>query len=171
MKRKICLFLSVFLSNFAFADSSTGMYVGASGGWGLTNDSSTNPNGDFNATNDFAYRVDFGAKIDTYFGVEAGYVAPSISNNNWLGDVYLNYYMNTDSKWDVIFGLGPYYASSLSAVGVAGNFGVNYNFSKSTSITFGEYLYINPQVPANQGGNISSYLQNNVTTLGLRVLL
>lgn len=170
--KKILSIILISASFSIFADSSTGLYLGGSAGWGLTNNDSTNPNGNFSPTNDVAYRIDLGGRIDTYFGLEAGYVAPSISNNNnWIGDIYLNYYFNTDSRWDVLLGVGPYYDSSISAVGVAGMAGINYNFTKSTAVTFGEYLYVNPQVPGNQSGNISSYLQNNVTTLGLKVML
>lgn len=171
MRKKLLMSLLCCSLSIAYADSKNGLYIGGSGGWGITNDSSTSPSG-FSPTNDVAYRVDLGARIDTYFGIEAGYVAPSISNNNlWLGDVMLNYYFNTDSKWDVLFGVGPFYDSSLGAVGVAGSFGVNYNFARNLALTFGEYLYINPQVPSSQNGNISAYLQNNVTTIGFKVIM
>lgn len=171
MKRKVLILLSLF-STFSFADSDTGLFLGIQAGNGLTNISSTSSNSNFQANNDFAYRIDLGSKIDNYFGIEAGYSTPNASlQNNYLVDVLLNYYMQTNNKFDIIWGVGPYYTSDLSAVGVAGSFGLNYNFAKDVAVTFSNYLYINPSVPGDKSGSVSNYLQNNTTMLGLRFLM
>ena len=169
MKKKLLIMLSIVTVGVVFADSQNGMYAGLSTGLGTTNLNSTSQTG-FNTANDLAYRVDLGSKIDTYFGLEAGYVSPG-QNQSWMVDLFLNYYFNTASRWDVLFGVGPYYDNLQQAVGVAGSFGVNYNFSKNVALTFGEYLYINPSVPASRSGDFSSYLQNNVATVGFKFMM
>lgn len=176
MNKKIILsLLSIFgLCSLSYADSPRGMYIGGSAGLGITNTDPTVAIPQFPTTYqpDFAWRADIGGKMDTFFGAEVGFVQPQTTvGSNWLIDVYLNYYMDTSSKWDVIWGIGPYYTNQNSSVGITGQFGLNYNFARNTAVTFGEYLYVNPNVPGNRQGEVTPYLLNNVTTIGMRFMM
>lgn len=154
----------------AFANGNDdGVYIGISSGYGIAN--TLNPMDNWASFDSgLAGRVDFGSRIDTSFGFEIGYSQASILNNNPTGynlDVLLNYYQETNSRWNLIYGVGPFYNSAVAGVGVLFNFGTEYYFSKSVAWTMGEYLYINPNVQGNYN-SISPYLLNNIVTTGFK---
>ena len=163
--KKIFILTILSISSIAYAED--GVYLGISGGLGTYNTLSSSNN--WSVFNDsFGARVNFGDKIDSYFGAEIGYSLPDISNNNNYNlDVLLQLYQHTSSNWDFVYAIGPYYNNFVSGVGVALSFGTNYYFQKNVAWTINDYLYINPNVQGNYG-SLSPYILNNMLLTGLR---
>lgn len=171
MKKITCCLLAVLAASCVYADSDRGLIFQLSTGAGFNN-SIVNTTNNFNT--DLGVMGSFGGKMDDNFGVMLDFLKPNVYGSNYNDqynlDLLFNYYMETNNKWDVIWGLGVYYTNYNNGnVGAAGSISVNYNFMRDFAIVFTNTLYLNPTIPANP--DFGNLLLNNYTGIGIRYLM